>query len=40
MSMDLRELNKLKLQLMESLPERLEQLKKAMDNIADLQKIL
>ena len=40
MSMDLRELNKIKLQLTKSLLERLEQLKKAMDNIANLQKIL
>ena len=37
---DLRELNKLKLQLTEYLLERLEQLKMAMDDIADLQKIL
>ena len=38
--MDLRGLNKLNLQLTESLLERLEQLKKAMDDISDLQKIL
>ena len=36
LSMDLRELNKIKLQLTESLLERLEQLKKMMDDIADL----
>ena len=40
LSMDLRELNKIKFQLTESLLERLEQLKKAMDDIDDLQKIL
>ena len=40
LSMDLRELSKIKLQLTESLLERLEQLKKIMDDIADLQKIL
>ena len=40
MFMDLRELNKIKLQLTVSLLERLEQLKKAMDDITDLQKIL
>ena len=36
----LRELNKLKLQLMESLLKRLKQLKKAKDDITDVQKIL
>jgi len=40
LSMDRRELNKIKFQLTESLLERLEQLKKAMDDIDDLQKIL
>ena len=35
--MDLRELNKIKLQLTESFLERTEQQKKAMDDIADLQ---
>jgi len=40
LSMDLRELNKLKLQLKESLLEQLEQLKKAMDDIAILEKLL
>jgi len=38
--MDLRELNKIMLQLTKSLIERLEQLKKAMDDIVDLQKII
>jgi len=38
--MNLRELNKIKFQLTESLLARLEQVKKAMDDIADLQKIL
>jgi len=38
--MDLRELNKRKLQLTESLLKRVEQLKKTMDEIVDLQKIL
>ena len=38
--MDLRELNKIMLQLTKSLIERLEQLKKAMDDVADLQKLL
>jgi len=36
LSIDLRELNKIKLQLIESLLERLEQLKKKKDDIADL----
>jgi len=40
LSIDLRELNKLKLQLTKSLLERLEQLKKAMEDTAVLQKIL
>ena len=35
LSIDLRELNKIKLQLIKSLLERLEQLKKKKDDIAD-----
>ena len=40
LSTDIEELKKLKLQVSESLLERLEQLKKVMDDIADLQKTL
>jgi len=40
LSMDLKKLNKMKLQLTESLLERLDQPKKVMNDIADLQKIL